>query len=101
MKKYFEEMFPQLKIQPLELSHEVFHCYFDIPLGYYAKLWCNPDKSDKSASGVYALLDEKGRILVLFTLLLQNSWGGIYYNPAKQEEGIKMGINLVMYTMTH
>jgi hypothetical protein len=101
MKKYLEEMFPKLKVEPLDLSHPLFHCHFDLPFGYYCKLWVKPDRSDKSPSGVFALLDEKGRIMVLFTLLLQNTWGGIYFNPSKQEEAIKMGINLVVYALTH
>ena len=98
MKRIFGKAFPKNNIVPLPLDHELFRAQFDIPLGYYEKLYFE-DK--KSPSGVWAMSDDRGRAMVFFTLLLQNTWGGIYYKPEKQEDAIKMGINLVMYSLTH
>ena len=100
MKKYFDRMYPKLTVKPLPLSHPVLHCFFEIPYGYYFKLYYKEDKSDMSSSGLWALLDEKGRCMVLFSLLVQNTWGGDF-SPAHLEESVKIGVNLVIYSMTN
>jgi len=98
MRKILDQMYPGRKVVPLELGHDLLRAPFDIPLGYYVKL---SFEGEKSPSGVWAISDDKGRPMVFFTLLLQNTWGGVYYHPEKQEDAIKMGINIVMYSLTH
>ena len=98
MKKYFEQLFPKNKITPMGLDHDLLRAQFDMPLGYWSKLYFD---GEITPSGVWTLSDDKGRVMVFFTLLLQNCWGGIYFRPEKQEESIKMGINMVMYSLTH
>ena len=97
MKKIFEKAYPKSKIMPLEMDHELFTAHFDMPLGYYQKLWFG---TEKSPFGVWTLADDKGRSMVFFTLLLQNTWSG-FFRPEKQEDSIKFGVNLVMYALTH
>ena len=97
MRKIFDKVYPKNKVTPLELNHELFKIHFDMPLGYYQKLSFG---KEMSPSGVWAMSDEKGRAMVFFTILLQNTWSG-FFRADKQEDSVKMGINLVMYALTH
>jgi len=98
MRKIFDRIYPKNKVVPLELDHELFRIHFDLPLGFNQKL---AFEKVKSISGIWAMSDEKNRAMVVFTILLQNTWGGKYFHPEKQEEAVKTGINIVMYSLTH
>jgi len=99
MRKIFNSMYPKSKVVPLELEHELFTAHFDMPLGYFQKLSFTGE--EKSVSGIWAMSDDKGRAMVFFTMLLQNTWGGKYWRPEKQGDAVKMATNVIMYSLTH
>jgi len=104
MRHILEKAYPKNRVVPMELDHELLRSHFDIPLGYFSKLWFGKrgtPSEEKSVSGIWILSDDKGRAMVFFTILLQGTWGGVYWRPEKQEDAIKMGINIVMYSLTH
>ena len=113
----FEEQigkaFPDLKIEELPLSHPVFHTFFDI--GEVMQIpnrgnGCSggpthEDDRDKEP-GVYGITDESGRLMVLITYNsdLGDAWEYMDYPcyPAKfSGQAYRMGVNFMIYAMTH
>ena len=96
-----KKMFPDGKLEPLLLDHDVFHCFFDICCGNVHRL---PQRKSTglvpvSPSRCYGFFDKQGRMMVFLSLLIQNHWSGL--NPEYQELALKLGINIVIYGLTH
>ncbi|MDZ7343631.1 MAG: DUF4159 domain-containing protein [candidate division KSB1 bacterium] len=83
--------------QPLEVDHPIFHCFFDFDhlLGYAPYGGLTPR--------YYAIFDDKGRIMVMINH--NNDIGDGWEWPEADEifstEAFKLGINYLIYSMTH
>ena len=92
-----EKVFPGKKMVQLQPTHEIFHCHFDMPEGLP---YCQGP-----ANGAWGLSDDKGRLMILsMSTDLHCGWkdeGGGYWGPEKTREAYRMGINIVVYALTH
>ena len=108
-----KKVFPEYSIQPLPLSHEIFHTFFDIDKiiqtpnqgngCYGGPTW---EQRDDTEPRVYGISDDKGRLMVVITYNtdLGDAWEfmdlGCY--PEKYSGyAIRMGLNFMIYAMTH
>lgn len=83
--------------QPLELSHPVFHCFFDFErLGDHSPYW-------NMTPQYFGLFDEKKRLMAIINY--NNDIGDGWEWPETDEvfstEAFKLGINYLIYAMTH
>jgi hypothetical protein len=113
----FEEqiakVFPDLEIKELPLSHPVFHTFFDIDTVMQipnhgngcngGRTWEDSDDKDPR---IFGISDDTGRLMVLITYNsdLGDAWE--YMDspcyPAKfSGQAYRMGINFMIYAMTH
>ena len=117
---YYEikRVFPDREPLELPLNHPIFHCFHDIDekpqvcsIGHALAgrdsgiTW---ERSDAREVHYQALYDDKGRMMAIFchnTDLAdgweredENEW---YYNEFSLKKAYPMGINIVVYTLTH
>ncbi|HUU43421.1 MAG TPA: DUF4159 domain-containing protein, partial [Planctomycetota bacterium] len=76
-------------------DHELYHCYFDFPKGL-------PFLQGQDI-GSWATFDRKtGRILTLLTPTdLHCGWSCMFFTPELNLESLKMGINIIVYSLSH
>ena len=87
--KYFPSRFiPGQFFKPLTENHELFHSFFDFNKGEPGGYW--NDSHKKSIEGIY--LDD--RLIGLYTVGYGLSW-----NDKRNEEQLKMGVNMVVYAL--
>jgi len=116
---------PERHFQELDITHPIFHCVFDLK-GSVADLqspgimeWrregSDPRMTWEYHSGeecrpmhVRAILDDKGRIMVLATFNCDNGDGWEregedeeYFNLFSEKRAYPLGINIIYYLMTH
>jgi hypothetical protein len=111
----FEEqirkVFPNCKIEEVPLSHPIFHCFFDIEQLFqvpgvqmlYTGRTYEKDGYDAHFRGIF---DEGGRLMVMinFNSDLGDAWewADIPYYPEKYSSAAyRLGINYIVYSMTH
>ena len=107
------KVFPDRRLEPVPLTHEIFHTFFDIDTimqipnvsnGCYGRqTW--ESSSDKEPR-IFGISDDTGRLMVVVTYNsdLGDAWEhmdvGCY--PEKfSGQAYRMGINFVVYAMTH
>ena len=107
------KVFPDHKLEPVPLTHEIFHTFFDIDTvmqipnvsnGCYGRqTW--QSRTDIEPR-IYGISDDQGRLMVIVTYNsdLGDAWEhmdvGCY--PEKYSgQAYRMGINFVIYAMTH
>ena len=129
MAEQMKRVFPNREFVDLPMEHPIFHCVFDLP-GPLSKLQTpnerqgmhsqfdgvtwerHPRKDggyeDCSEMHVRALLDDKGRIMVLATHNCDNgdSWeregeSDFFFHEFSEKRGFPLGINIIFYAMTH
>lgn len=94
-KKVIEEkIFPGKKMFEIPLEHPVYHCFYDfkdgLPFMHGIK------------RGTYGIANDKGKLMIFLTPIdLHCGWSTRFWTGEKRMEAIKMGINLVMYALTH
>ena len=108
-----KKVFPEYSIQPLPLSHEVFHTFFDIneiiqtPNEAYGcrggQTWEQPDDREPR---VYGITNDRGRLMVIVTYNtdLGDAWEFMdlaCYPEKYSGYAIRMGLNIMIYAMTH
>jgi len=108
-----KKVFPEYSIQPLPLSHEVFHTFFDINEiiqtpneGYGCRggqTWEQPDDREPR---VYGITNDRGRLMVIVTYNtdLGDAWEFMdlaCYPEKYSGYAIRMGLNIMIYAMTH
>jgi hypothetical protein len=76
-------------------DHDIYHCYFDFPDGI-------PDvrNTRRDAHGLF----EKGtgRIMTYVSPVdLHCGWCCMYFTKPRNEAAIRMGVNVIMYYLTH
>lgn len=121
MKRVFPE--PSREPRELPLSHEIFHCVFDLKekpqipnvgLGtesldgsspYFGVTWERPDAREVHYKGIF---DDKGRMMVLIchNTDLGDGWeregdNEGYFREFSEKRAYPLGINIVFYAMTH
>jgi len=93
---FIQRVFPGKKMRPLEMSHPLFNSYYKIDkiLG-----------GDKLVDDYIEGLEIDGRLAVVFTVNdLGCAWEGHACDPGGEEQrdhAFKMGINMIVYAMTH
>lgn len=83
--------------RPLELTHPIFHCFFDFDrLGDHSPYW-------NLTPQYFGIFDDKGRIMAVINY--NNDIGDGWEWPESDEvfsmEAFKLGINYLVYAMTH
>ncbi len=95
-----KKVFPNKQFVELPFTHEIYHCFYDLPAG--------PPKiheHDKLPPQGYAIVHE-GRVVVFYTHEADIGDGledaEIHGDPPeKREQAMKMAVNVVIYALTH
>ena len=94
-RKMMNKIFPDNPMRRVPDDHELYHCYFDFPRGL-------PFLQGQDL-GSWATFDRKtGRILTLLTPTdLHCGWTCMFFSPEKNMASLKMGINIIVYYLSH
>jgi len=129
MAEQIKRVFPDRDFVELPMSHEIFHCVFDLGteknklqtpnerLGSQSKYtgvtWETHIQKDGTREEctemhVRALFDDKGRIMILATHNCDNgdAWeregeDDYFFHEFSEKRGFPLGINIIFYVMTH
>jgi hypothetical protein len=108
-----KKVFPEYSLQPLPLTHEIFHSFFDINEIVQTpnegqgcrggRTWEQPDDTEPR---VYGITDDKGRLMIVVTYNtdLGDAWEFMDLNcyPEKYSGyAIRVAINFIIYAMSH
>jgi hypothetical protein len=108
-----QKVFPDRRMEPLPLTHEVFHTFYDIDTVmqipnhgnacYGGRTWEQPDDTEPA---IYGLSDDRGRLMVVATYNsdLGDAWEYMdlpCYPEKYSGQAYRMGINFMVYAMTH
>jgi hypothetical protein len=111
--KQLAKVFPDRRLEPVPLSHEIFHTFFDIDKimqipnvnnGCYGRrTWESPTDTEPRILGIK---DDTGRIMVIATYNsdLGDAWEHMdvpCYPELYSGQAYRMGINFIIYSMTH
>ena len=110
-----KRVFPDKEPVELDISHEIFHCVFDIKsipqepgLDWAMEHPESSSEHDVGPAHYKAYLDDKGRMVALCcqNTALGDGWdwegyGTWYFEKYSQKVGSPMGVNIVFYAMTH
>jgi hypothetical protein len=105
------KVFPNCKIEEIPSTHPIFHCFFDIneliqipgaQMLYSGRTY----EKDGVVPHFRGVLDENGRIMVMinFNSDLGDAWewADVPYYPEKYSTAAyRLGINYIVYSMTH
>ena len=107
------KVFPDRKLQPVPLTHEIFHTFFDVDkvmqipnvsnACYGGRTWESPTDTEPR---IYGISDDQDRLMVVVTYNsdLGDAWEHMdvpCYPELISGQAYRMGINFVMYAMTH
>jgi hypothetical protein len=96
-RKIIRRVFPQRRLQQIPVSHPVFHCFYEIK-----EILGGDKRIDPYLEGIIL---EDGRLGVVYTVNdLGCAWEGHGCAPGGEDQrdhAFRMGINLVVYAMTH
>jgi len=94
-RKLMRRVFPRHEIRKVPKNHELYHCYFDFPDGAV--------HLQGQKHGDWAVFEKgTGRILTLNVPGdLHCGWCSMFFTPAQNEQAIRMGVNIVIYYLTH
>jgi len=111
-------VFPDRRLQELPLEHPIFHCVYDLKkkpqipsIGhaqggrYSGRTWERPDAQVPHYKGIF---DDNGRMMVIIchNTDLGDGWeregeDPWYFHAFSEKYAYPLGINIVMYAMTH
>jgi hypothetical protein len=112
VQEQMRKIFPEYSIQELSLDHPIFHCYFDIDevvqvpqVGNIIYRGITYEKGGY-VPHYHAILDETGRVMVFIARNSDNgdAWEWIDEPRYPLKYGLaayKLGMNLIVYAMTH
>ena len=94
-RKMMNRIFPDNPMRRVPDDHELYHCYFDLPRGL-------PYLQGQDL-GSWATFDRSGgRILTLLTPTdMHCGWTCRFFTPEQNMESLKMGINIIIYYLSH
>jgi len=93
--KMVKRLFPDHEMERVPDDHEIYHCYFDLPKG-------SPFLQGKDHGGWGLFEKGTGRIMTFVTPGdLHCGWTFQFFTPAKNEAAVKMGVNIIIYYLTH
>jgi hypothetical protein len=89
------KLFPDNPMRLIAHDHELYHAYFDFPDG------CPHMQGVKH--GAYGLFEPgTGRIMTISTPGdLHCGWVNRFFTPEKNLQAMKMGVNIIIYFLTH
>lgn len=124
-----KKVLPERDFVELEMDHPVFHAVFDITVpkqrlqtpnvrqaiwslmpnsGYYGVTWEPQNGEGSEEMHVRAILDDKGRIMVIATHNCDNGDGweregenDDFFRAFSETRAFPLGINIIFYAMTH
>lgn len=95
-----EKIFPDSPLIELPFEHGIYHSFYDFPNGL-PKIH---EHDGKPAQGFGVFYDERLVIFYTYECDLGDGWEDPDVHndpPEKREDAIKMGINIVIYSLTH
>jgi hypothetical protein len=107
------KIFPDRRVERLDLSHEVFHNFFDVDSVVQipnVSQGCNGgrtwESSDDTEPVIYGISDDTGRLMVVVTYNsdLGDAWEWMdlpCYPAALSGQAYRMGVNFIIQAMTH
>jgi hypothetical protein len=106
------KVFPEYRIQELPMDHPIFHCYFDIDEAvqvpnFHRYVYSGITHEKGGYTPHYeGILDEEGRVMVFIARNADNgdAWEWIDDPSYPLKYGLaayKLGMNLIVYAMTH
>ncbi len=100
LRKEIRKLFPERELTELPFDHPIYHSYYDFPNG--------PPKihehDGKPAQGFGILIDGRVVLYYLYESDIGDGWEDPQVHndpPEKRAEALKMGMNLIVYAMTH
>jgi hypothetical protein len=93
--KMINRLFPDSPMKPVPNDHDIYHCYFDFPDG-------TPNIRDtrRDAHGLFE--PGTGRLMTYVTPTdVHCGWCCMYFSKERNEAAIRMGINIIIYYLTH
>ncbi len=109
--KQYKRIFPKRELKDIPMDHPIFHCFFKIdrlmqipaPAAYRAGRTHEKDGFKVRCMGVF---DDKGRLMMMinFNTDLGDAWQNaaeLFYPKKFSNMAFKMGINAIVYTLTH
>lgn len=100
----FQKILPGLHFVPLDVSHPIFHSFFDIASFDIVRQYY--DRGRPSFQAIFQDNDPKKRMLVLlnFNTDVSNYWefSATGFKPVDEaNEAYKLGVNYLIYSLTH
>jgi hypothetical protein len=113
-----KKVFPDRQPQELPLDHEIFHCFYDLPAkpqvpSIHAALaqkaaGGTSERADAAKPHYRGVVDDKGRLMAVFchNTDLGDGWeradaDAYYFREFSQKKAYPMGVNIVVYALTH
>lgn len=89
------KLFPGNPMRKIPYDNEIFHCYYDFPEG--------APSMQGVPNGAYGLFEPgTGRLMTVVTPGdLHCGWCSSFFSPEKNQKAIEMGINIIIYFLTH
>jgi len=89
------KLYPDNPMRKVPYDHEIFHIYYDLPNG--------APHCQGVPNGMYGLFEPgTGRIMTTCTPGdIHCGWVNRWFTPKLNEESIEMGINIIIYFLTH
>lgn len=99
-RREMKAVFPDKELVELPVDHPIFHCFFDFPNGL-PKI----HEHDKKRPQAFAIFDDFGRILVLYTYESNISDGWANYDTHQDPQDVKdkalrFGANIIYYFLS-
>ncbi len=96
-RKMMRRIFPEHRIERVPATHELYHCYFEFPKG---ALYL---QGTKSHGGDWAVFEKgTGRIMSLITPWDYHcGWVNRFFTARLNDLSMRMGVNIVIYYLTH
>ncbi|MDD4052591.1 MAG: DUF4159 domain-containing protein, partial [candidate division Zixibacteria bacterium] len=100
VRKAVAELFPEKKFEEIPFDHPIYHSFFDFPNG--------PPKihehDKKAPTGWGIIVDGRMVLYYLHESDIGDGWEDPQVHndpPDKRQEALKMGLNIVTYSLTH
>jgi hypothetical protein len=100
IRREMKRVFPDKSFVELPFEHEIYHCYYSFPQG----LPKVHEHHGGPPKGYGIFLDGRLAVFYNFNTDIADGWEdeSVHHDPAPiREQAIRMGINIVVYAMTH